>query len=274
MIDRERCFRMSAVNALDRLQTYALAHPSLGLERCAAVLRAGLASASTFDYEQAIAIMRHCPAIVRIDDGPRVTRLRAIVSALVLHVGPSWKWLLPLGRRYLSGHLNPDAKQVFDVAGLYGSSDDPLVRAWWDAVAHSIRGESGESRMDLGRCGEDLTVEREKGILAGAGRGDLRIEPFGFEDNTLGYDVRSFTVAGGKVRPKYIEVKATERHPLRFYLSRNEWQAAERYGDDYFVHLWHLPSKELIEISFGQLSIHVPIDRGRGEWERAIINWE
>jgi hypothetical protein len=265
---------MSAVNALDRLQTYTKAHPTLALERSASVLRAGPVSACAFDYDQAIAIIRQCPAIVSINEGPRLTRLRDILSTLILHIGPSWKWLVPLGRGYLAGHLSPDAKQVFDAAGLYGPSDDPSIRTWWDGLAQIIRGVTANSKMDLGRRGEELSVEYEMRVLAEADRADLYPEAVGFEDNTLGYDVRSFTVTSSSVQAKYIEVKTTESRPLRFYLSRSEWRAAERYGSNYFLHLWHLPNKQVVEISCGELSRHVPIDRGRGNWEKVIVCWE
>jgi hypothetical protein len=182
-------------------------------------------------------------------------------------------WLIPLGRGYLAGHLSPDAKQVFDAAGLYGPSDDPIVRAWWDGVAQIIRGASTDSRVNLGRRGEDLTVDREKRALSEAGRPDLHPQAVGFDDNTLGFDVRSFTLAASGVRAKYIEVKTTESRPLRFYFTRTEWRAAERYGGDYFVHLWHLPSNGLVEINFDELSAHIPLDRARGEWETVIVSW-
>lgn len=265
---------MSAVNALDRLQAFVKDHPLLDLERAAAAMRVGPAARSGFDYEQAAAVLHEFPALSGIDDGPRAPRLRSIVSALVLHVSPTWRWLIPLGRGYLAGHLTADAKQVFDAAGLYGPADDPAVRAWWDGIAQVIRGTSADARLDVGRRGEDLSVAREIRVLAEADRNDLEPASVGFEDNTLGYDVRSFTIAGAEVRPKYIEVKSTENLPLRFYLSRGEWRAAERYGDDYFVHLWHLPSETLTEISFAQLSAHVPLDRGSGAWETTIIPWE
>lgn len=265
---------MSVINALDRLHAYRNAHPSVDLERAASVLRAGPVSVSTFDYDQAILIMRHWPAVANINDGPRVTRIREIVASLIQYGCPPWAFLIPRGRRYLAAHLTPNVKQVFDAAGLYGPSDDASVRAWWDGLAQMIRSASAESRTELGRRGEALTIERERRVLAEAGRVDLRPEAVAFEDNTLGYDVRSFTITCGGVRPKYIEAKATEALPLRFYLTRNEWRVALRKRDDYFVHLWYLPKQQLVEIGFAELSAHAPLDQGRGEWETVIIRWE
>jgi hypothetical protein len=265
---------MSAVNACDRLQAFGRSRPDLGLEQCASVLRAGPAVTATFDYDYAIAMFRACPRLQEIQSGTRTERLRETTLALVLVTNPPWKWLIPLGRRRLAEFLTPDAKQVFDSAGLYAGSDYLAVRLWWDSLAQMIRTTSGESHLQTGRTGEDLTMAHETRVLAEAGRPDLHPEFVGFEDTTLGYDVRSFIVTGDVVRPKYIEVKATEIRPLRFSLTSTQWATAQRLRSMYFVHLWHLPTKELIEISFAELSSSIPENRGSGNWETTIISWD
>ncbi|CAN5530658.1 hypothetical protein BH10ACI4_BH10ACI4_38820 [soil metagenome] len=264
---------MGALNALDRLQAFSKAQPALGLNRAVSILRAGPVSASGFDYAQAMAIIEKCPEVLEVAEGTRTMRLRIFIYTLILQIAPSWKWLIPLGRSYLANHLSPDGKQVFEAAGLYGSSDDPEVREWWDRLAQLIRGISAQSNLDLGRRGEYLTIAHERDTLSRAGRSDLEPSAVGFEDNTLGYDVQSFSVQGATVRPKYVEVKTTERDAMHFYLSRNEWRAAERYGDDFFIHLWHAPTERLFEINFEQLSGHIPGDQGSGLWETVIIAW-
>jgi hypothetical protein len=264
---------MSAVHALERLERFGQTHGDIELQHFATVLRSGPASESTFDYDQGIAIIRACPEVLRLRDSPRVQRLREIILALILHSNPPWKWLIPLGRGYLSQYLPPDAKQVFDSADLYGASDDPVLRSWWDNLAQEIRSASAESSLHVGRTGEDLTIAHESRILVEAGRPDLRPELVGFEDSTLGYDVDSFTITASGVAPKRIEVKTTEVQPLRFSFTKTQWAAAQRHTSNYFVHLWHLPSKQLIEINFVELSTAIPQDRGRGKWETAIISW-
>lgn len=274
MIDRHRCFRMSAVNALDRLQSFAQGRPGIDLDRLAAALRAGSVAYASFDYQQAVDLLRECPGITATIGGPRVERLRELLSSLVLQVAPSWRWLVPLGRGFLAEHLSAEARQVFEAAGLYGPAGDSAIREWWDRLAHTIRGASDDSRVAAGRRGEELTVTYERAALNAAGRPDLLVEAVGFEDNTLGYDVRSFVIGKGDCRPKYIEVKAGADSPLRFFLTRNEWRAAERHTSDYWLHAWHLPTRTLTEISFMELSTHVPADRGRGEWEVVVCSCE
>jgi hypothetical protein len=244
------------------------------VEQCASVLRSGPASTATFDYEQAVAMIRSWPSPMSVENETRLERLRNITLILILESQPPWRWLLPLGRGKLAEYLPADARQVFDSAGLYGASDDPNVRSWWDSVAQRIRAGSDESHLQVGRAGEDLTIAHEKRILAEGGRGDLRPELVGFEDTTLGYDVSSFTISGAAVRPKFIEVKTTEMRPLRFTFTSTQWAAALRLQPTYFVHVWHLPTAELVEISFAELSTAIPENRGRGNWETAIITWQ
>ena len=265
---------MSAVNACDRLQAFRRSRPDLQLEQCPALLLSGPALTATFDYDYAIAMFRFCPRLLEIQDGSRMERLRAIILTLVLQTEPPWKWLIPLGRRRLAEFLPPNAKQVFDSAGLYAGANDLALRFWWDNLARIIRSSSDDSHLQTGRTGEDLTIAHEVRILAQAGRPDLRPELVGFEDTTLGYDVSSFIVADNAVQPKYIEVKATEMRPLRFSLTSTQWAAAERLKMNYFVHLWHLPTEELIEISFAELSTSIPQNRGSGNWGTVIIGWE
>ncbi len=265
---------MSAVNACDRLRSFASAHTELRLEECVGVLRSGEASTATFDYDHAVTMIRACPRLLETQGGTRSERLREMTLILVLQTSPPWKWLIPLGRRHLAEYLPANARQVFDSAGLYDTSNDLTVRNWWDNLAQLVRTSSAESYLEVGRSGEDLTMAHEIRLLTNAGRPDLRPDLVGFEDTTLGYDVSSFTVTGDIIRPKYIEVKTTEIRPLRFSLTRTQWAAAQRFTTMYFVHLWHLPTEQLIEISFAELSTSVPQNRGRGKWETAILTWE
>src|SRR5207249_5545943 len=133
----------------NRLQKFAKTHGDIELQHSATVLRSGAASESTFDYDQGVAIIRACPEVLTLQDTARVQRLREIILALVLRSNPPWKWLIPLGRGYLSQYLSPDAKQVFDSADLYGPSDDPVVRSWWDNLAQKIRSASAESNLHV-----------------------------------------------------------------------------------------------------------------------------
>lgn len=86
----------------------------------------------------------------------------------------------------------------------------------------------------LGFIGELLVVEYEKARLKRENRGDLAkvVEQVSrTQGDGLGYDIRSYTKDG---EPRFIEVKTTQGDiNTPFYLSRNEMEASNRYGNAY-----------------------------------------
>ncbi|MBV7669656.1 DUF3883 domain-containing protein [Streptomyces halstedii] len=54
------------------------------------------------------------------------------------------------------------------------------------------------------------------------------------DDETLGYDIEDANFAPKRM----IEVKASGDKSVRFFLSRNEWGMAHRFGDCYEIHFW------------------------------------
>lgn len=264
---------MSALNALDGLLVAARSYPSVKLERLVAALRAGSASEAGFDYEVAMAIIDMVPDIWSVDSDSREHRLRSFIRHLLIHLRPAWGRLLPKGRAYLFDYLDEDARAVFRVAGLYGQPDT-TVRDWWDQMAALVRGLADAQRLEAGRRAEELTLRHERERLAALGHPNLVPEWVGFEDNSLGYDVLSYSIRGtGTLGPRYIEVKGTTADEPRFYLTRNEWREAQRHAADYIIHLWNLTDERLSEITAEELSSHLPEDRGRGLWEVAIVVW-
>jgi len=70
-----------------------------------------------------------------------------------------------------------------------------------------------------------------------------------------------------------IEVKSTVASPLRFFLSRNEWNTADKIGKTYFFHVWDLavnpPSLHIRTVE--QIRPHIPSDNKNGKWSNAEI---
>lgn len=264
---------MSAVSALDRLLQLAAEYPGVDRSRLVAALREGPAADAALDYDTASQMLDAVP-LDRVNlGGERTARLRGYLTALIAHASPTWRWLIPVGRRRLADHLEPEVFQVLVAAGLYGEATPEVVR-WWDAAASEARSLRDQTRGETGRIGERLTSRYERERLDAAGLQSLAVEIVGFEDNTLGFDVRSYSIGGTKPRPKYIEVKATERTPPDFYMSRNEWKAAERLRDDFYIHLWHLPTEQLYEIPFEAMLSNIPLDQGSGEWDSLLCRWK
>lgn len=266
MTEYGRTFRMGVFNALDVLWDTSREHPGVPLQRLAVALLHGRASTASFDYPAAMSLIDRVPALLAVDAEERSIRLRTFLSLLLTEIQPGWRYLLSGGRELVAQHLDPDVLQVFRASGLYESASNDTVRQWWDRMASTMRLVQDEARHAQGRSAEIRTLVRERQRLANAGRSDLEPHWSGFEDCTLGYDIRSFSLDGATPRPKFIEVKSSASSALRFFLSRNEWEVAERHRHDYWVHLWEEETERLIELDYSTLAGHIPVDQGQGTW--------
>ncbi len=70
-----------------------------------------------------------------------------------------------------------------------------------------------------------------------------------------------------------IEVKSTTVSPLRFILTRNEWNKAAQAGEAYIFHVWDM-SKEppILHVrTVADVAPHIPSDNGRGKWSNVAV---
>jgi hypothetical protein len=90
------------------------------------------------------------------------------------------------------------------------------------------------------------------------------------EDNTVGYDILSFDP--GEVEPiaKLVEVKSFLGQ-RRFYVTRNEWNTAIKFGSSYVFHIWDMQTATVHEKTVQQVLSQIPSDGQGGRWSEAII---
>lgn len=90
-----------------------------------------------------------------------------------------------------------------------------------------------ERNSEIGQLGETFALEYERWRLREYPELAKKIVHVSIDDDTLGYDIKSFETDG---RPRYVEVKATEG-PLatRFFISANEIASAEQHAGDYLI---------------------------------------
>jgi hypothetical protein len=89
----------------------------------------------------------------------------------------------------------------------------------------------------LGLAGEQLVVQQEISHLSANGRQDLaeKVDHIARVDSAAGYDVLSFDPQTGS--EKYIEVKTTTGNiNTPFFISANEVEKSQMYGDDYWIY--------------------------------------
>lgn len=61
-----------------------------------------------------------------------------------------------------------------------------------------------------------------------------RIQWVALDDDSLGYDISNATTTPARC----IEVKGSQGHEVRFFLSSNEWRVGHGLGDAYELHFW------------------------------------
>ena len=148
---------------------------------------------------------------------------------------------------------------------LFDEISDDIVN-WWDRYSKISRKVDKDTKLDVGRFGERLSLEYE--------RNRTKKEPTwkGFETNLAGFDVLS-VIDELNPSPLYIEVKTSNSSVsvANFFVTRHEWEVAST-SKNYIFHLWVLqPKPKLFIVPFNEVDKHIPKDFGDGEWENARL---
>jgi hypothetical protein len=197
---------------------------------------------------------------------------RGCISAVLLAYQPVWLRVLTRGRSRFLQELGRDEYSLFRQAELLADEPDQITVEWWDGVTGQVRFDSDLSKLQRSRRAERLTLEAEKKRLSELGI-DLKPIWMGLEDNTAGYDVLSYDPADPAPINKLIEVKSTIASPLRFILTRGEWDKAISFGHAYCFHIWDLQREPPILHVKGVANVapHIPSDSEKGKWKTVEI---
>jgi hypothetical protein len=152
---------------------------------------------------------------------------------------PAWIRYIPRGRLRLLDQLTRDEKQCFRAAYLLDNPPLDEVVDWWDELCAWSRAEGDQARLLRSRAAERLSLVREEQRLNSLGI-DRKPYWIAIDDNGAGYDIRSYD--RGDVEPvtRVIEVKSSISSPLRFIVTRNEWEKALKFGSAYHFHVWDM----------------------------------
>jgi hypothetical protein len=258
----ERIFAMSAFEAVRIIRQYRSKHSGLPLDDLIALIHTIEPDAAAHDYEAGRFLDTLVEATI---DGADPTRFyRACIDATI-HRNGIWVKIILRGRGQFVGKLARNEEQCFRSAGLLLEPPPLDVVEWWDRTSGLARLASDQEKLRRARQAEYLSIEHERLRLKSLGIG---LDPvwMAIEDNTAGYDVLSYDV--GPVAPvsRLIEVKSTIASPLRFFITRHEWETAIKYGTSYFFHIWDLQIKRLYERTVADITPHIPTDNVRGRW--------
>lgn len=197
---------------------------------------------------------------------------QACISAVVTKHQPIWCKAMKQGRMRFLDSLDQNDRDVFVAAGLTRDPPPLAMVLWWDTVTGFVRLMMDIEKMEQAREAEMLTIEYETKRLAGLGIAKTP-EWKGLDDNFAGYDVLSYDVGQFGPVNRLIEVKSTLFSPLRFVLTRNEWEQALKAGPAYLFHVWDMAKTPpvLYERTSAQVAAHIPTDNEKGKWKTADI---
>lgn len=195
---------------------------------------------------------------------------QALIEMEIERNPPVWLSVLPRGRLALLDVLTADARECFKRTGALATQPAQDAVDFLDRLANVARGRANLRLVEAGRGAERKSFDLEVARCATIPNAP-QVEWVSLDDNSAGFDIRSSRAVDGQPHPKLIEVKACRSSVLQMILTRNEWQTACRYRDDFVVHLWNLVTDHLHELSWVDLQPHMPVDQGDGRWDSATL---
>jgi hypothetical protein len=265
----ERVFALSAFEGVRLIRIYAGRQPERSVDELLTTIEHIEADAANLDMEASVylhgLVDAGCPLS---GDG----FYQACISAVVTKHQPNWSKAMKQGRLRFLDALEQNDRDVFAAAGLARDPPPMDVVIWWDTVTGFARMLSDIAKMEQARIAEDMTMNFERARLKKLG---IEKEPEwkGLDDNFAGYDVLSFDLGEFAPTSRMIEVKSTVASPLRFIITRHEWEQAEKFGSAYIFHVWDMQRTPplLYERTSAQVAPHIPLDNEKGKWKTAEI---
>jgi len=261
---------VGAFEALRILRSKRQGSTELGLQELAALIKRIDADSSGLEFAASLALDVLIP-----EDAPHsVPHLffRTCIYQVLIKADQRWARVITLGRERFVSVLDRDEQQCFRAALLMEDPPDDEVVEWWDSLSAFMRQLSEGQKQNRGRAAERLTMAHEATRLQTLGI-SLRPRWIAIEDNTAGYDVLSYELGSSGAIARLIEVKSSVASPLRFFVSRNEWEKATEVGEAYLFHVWDLASENprLYVRTVRQIQPHIPVDQQKGKWTTAVI---
>ncbi|MEX0604456.1 MAG: DUF3883 domain-containing protein [Marinobacter sp.] len=269
LISTERLLSLPCLEGLRLFRKYKFGHPDLIVSDLLALIDSVEADAHSLDMEASV----YLSELVE-KDGPLDGHLfyQACIKGVLLKHQPIWAKLMRQGRARFIKRLSANDQDVFAAAGLTLNPTPLHVVVWWDDVSGYARLASDQQKMEQGRAAELLTIEHERRRLSDIG---IALEPKwpGFDDNFAGYDVLSYEHGPFGIENQLIEVKSTTLSPMRFIVTRHEWNKAEKAGESYIFHVWDMNQSPpaLYVRTVAEIAPHIPVDSGKGTWKNADI---
>ena len=268
-ISFDRLFSMPAFEGLRAIKRQQALQPRLTLEKLLPIMEHADPDYSSYDIAASVELLEIVDITISTSDS---TYYQDCIKTLILHSQPTWVRMMKLGRKKFTDKLGRDQRSIFREAGLLNDPPENSVIEWWDEVCGMVRYYIDREFMDQAREAEQLTLKHEEKQLSKKGISE-KPRWIAIDDNTAGYDVLSYDKNAYGLVNKLIEVKSTIASPLRFHVTRNEWNKAYKSGDRYHFHIWDMKQDEpkLYVKTVAEIEPHIPQDNEKGKWDRAVI---
>lgn len=266
-MDEDRSLSMSAFEAAYLVRSFRQKNPDISISELVRLVRAVRADFYPHDYEAGVSLEALIPRTDNTDSFD--VFFTAAIDIFIAQHQPLWARLAPAGRNHVIQAIGVNGIQCLRSAGLLSTA--PRATEWWDALANVNRSEKDARLLAQGREGERLSLAYETARLQREG---IPRKPIwvAIEDNTVGYDILSYSIVGGHETSRLIEVKTTHADPPRMILTRNEWRTAEQFGNTFEFHLWDMTTNDLTIFTVDQVRPHIPKDFGSGKWQCVEMN--
>lgn len=256
---------MSIFTALKRARMKMEEFPGTTFQDASRLCLQTTSDGSPHDYQAASKLHTKLPEFLVDLDNSEV--IRKVLNILILEFKFDWVYFFPSGREAVKSALNRDEYQVFRNADLFLDSPSLDIVTWWDQIANKFRTQIMDNVYREAEL-KSLNLERE--LLKSL---NCPYEPVwvALNDNSLGFDIRSYRMGQEGWVPFAIEVKSSSTGRLRFFLTRNEFNLASRMKSNYELHYWANNSLIPVRFDSNQLIRNAPKDSGKGKWDSMII---
>lgn len=272
-MDFDRLFTISAFEGLRLMRTVIALVPEVTIDACPDALIAHSPQAKDYDLDAAKELH---PLVAADAPHENVLFYRECILAALLLKMPAFAKLMTLGRgrfiKRIKGDDYRDIRSVFREAKLLEDPPSGDDISWWDAVQGRVRLNFDQERLVRARHAESLSLASEQRELVKLGIAKSPVW-MAIDDNTVGYDVLSYRPTSIGESNLLIEVKSTIASPLRFIITRNEWENADQVGDAYIFHVWDMDKyPPILHVrTVDQIRPHIPADNEKGKWKTAEI---
>jgi len=224
---------------------------------------------------------------------PNSLVIRKLLLPLVIKIMPPWVAFSskPLKERICA--IPERWKEVLRDAELL---ENPLfddANKWWATLQHIIMEKDEQRKKVIGEAGENLTMNFERNRLLTENQSSLadKIKWISKESNEYGFDISSFfgLLKLSHQKPEtlmMIEVKSTTSSSdknFRFFLTRNEWETAEKNIQNYYFYFWrhikitggNIHANGPIILPAYMVKHYVPVDNKKnGKWTECRIDFD